>query len=92
MSQFSHPASTVMICDTARWLGTAPMSPANNAGFATPDNFVLGYPYAYRPYTNTTSAPYAAHTDMANFTFVDGHAKALRVEATVSPVDMWTQN
>ncbi len=91
LAQFSQPAGTVMICDTARWQGTAPTSPAQNAAFATPDNLVLGYPYAYKPYTNNTSAPYAAHTDMATFAFVDGHVKALHVEATVSPVDMWVR-
>lgn len=91
LADFSEPAATVMLCDTARWLGTAPMTPANNAKFSQPDNFDLGYPYAYRPYTNTTSAPYSAHNEMANFAFVDGHIKLMRPEATVSPVDMWVQ-
>jgi prepilin-type processing-associated H-X9-DG protein len=36
-------------------------------------------------------APYSAHSEMANFAFVDGHAKALRPEATVSPVDVWVR-
>jgi prepilin-type N-terminal cleavage/methylation domain-containing protein/prepilin-type processing-associated H-X9-DG protein len=89
LPQFSEPAATVMLCDTARWKGTAPMAPSDNGKFSMPDNFDLGYPYAYRPYTNTTSAPYAAHSENANFAFVDGHAKGMRVEATVSPVDRW---
>jgi prepilin-type processing-associated H-X9-DG protein len=91
LADFSEPAATVMMCDTARWLDTAPKTPTENARFSMPDNFELGYPYAYRPYTNVTSAPYSAHIEMANFAFVDGHAKAIRPEATVSPKDMWVK-
>jgi prepilin-type processing-associated H-X9-DG protein len=78
-----------MLGDSGRWNNTAPMRPEDSERFATPDQFELGYPYIYRPYTNNTSAPRAIHNNMANFAFVDGHSKAMRPEATVAPSDLW---
>jgi len=49
------------------------------------------YPYVYKPLTNAKSAPWPVHAGMATFAFVDGHAKTMKVEATLSPVDMWTR-
>jgi prepilin-type processing-associated H-X9-DG protein len=89
LADFDQPATTIMLGDSGRWKDMAPMRPEDNDRFSMPDEFEFGYPYIYRPYTNNTSAPRALHNKMANFAFVDGHAKALRPEATVAPIDMW---
>jgi prepilin-type processing-associated H-X9-DG protein len=34
-------------------------------------------------------SPIFGHFQMPNFLFADGHVKAMRIEATLSPVNMW---
>ena len=86
LASFSHPADTVMIMDSGAWAGT-PQSTALDPH--TPRLTDAGYPYVYEPGTNKWSAPLPIHSEMCNIAFVDGHCKAMRPEATVSPVDMW---
>jgi len=34
----------------------------------------------------------AKHTEMANIAFADGHAKAMKPQATETPINMWDTN
>jgi prepilin-type N-terminal cleavage/methylation domain-containing protein/prepilin-type processing-associated H-X9-DG protein len=86
LAAFARPADTVMIIDSGAWAGT-PQSTALDP--RTPRLTDTGYPYVYQPGTNKWSAPLPLHNEMANITFVDGHCKSMRPQATVSPVNMW---
>jgi prepilin-type N-terminal cleavage/methylation domain-containing protein/prepilin-type processing-associated H-X9-DG protein len=86
LAAFSRPADTVMIMDSGAWAGTPQSTALDPRTPRLPDT---GYPYVYQPGTNQWSAPLPLHNDMANITFVDGHCKSMRPQATVSPVNMW---
>jgi prepilin-type N-terminal cleavage/methylation domain-containing protein/prepilin-type processing-associated H-X9-DG protein len=79
------PAQKVMIAEATVW---------DNAGTATPTPY-----YAYWSW-GSTGDPYefyfdnfgfAGHLGTANYVFLDGHVKALKPSATVSPINMYGQ-
>jgi len=93
LGDFSHPADTVMMMDSGRWAGT-PASSALIPGTPTVgrNGPTFGYPYVYKYGTSAVSGPDPRHSEMCNIAFVDGHVKAMRPAATISPVDMWVRS
>jgi len=57
-----------------------------------PCSYGYAYPYVYAPTTNQWSAPLPLHLGMTTVAFVDGHVKAMRVAALMSPVDLFNRN
>ncbi len=91
LATFTHPAETVMITDSGIWPGT----PACNAMTLEGIYSLCGprsgysYPYVYQPLTNLWSAPIPLHQARTNVAFVDGHVKAMKIEALILPVNMF---
>src|SRR5262249_14598036 len=69
----------------------------NGGGYAYRGSYVnpLGgkyvFPYVYKPTTNLYSAPLPLHHNMAKVASVDGHCKAMRIQAMISPVDLFAR-
>jgi prepilin-type N-terminal cleavage/methylation domain-containing protein len=82
LAVFNKPADTVMIMDTGIAPGTAACNFSSYAGIYSlcGDKTGWAYPYVYQPTTNAYSAPLPIHHGMVVVAFVDGHAKASKVE------------
>jgi len=48
------------------------------------------YPYAEAPGGFENDVLFVSHSGRTNYLFADGHVKALRPEATITPYNMWT--
>jgi prepilin-type N-terminal cleavage/methylation domain-containing protein/prepilin-type processing-associated H-X9-DG protein len=91
LAEFTHPAETVMMTDSGIWPGTAACNALTWQGIYSLCGPRTGYayPYVYEPTTNQWSAPLPLHQERCNTVFVDGHAKAMKVESLVKPVNMF---
>jgi prepilin-type processing-associated H-X9-DG protein len=91
LAEFTNPADTVMITDSGRWPGTPECNALTLEGIYSLCGPWKGYsyPYVYPPLSNPWSAPLPLHQRMTNVTFVDGHAKPMKIEALIDPVNLF---
>jgi prepilin-type N-terminal cleavage/methylation domain-containing protein/prepilin-type processing-associated H-X9-DG protein len=93
LASFTYPADTVMIMDSGIFPGTPACNANTIAGIETlcGDKTGYAYPYVYKPTTNQWSAPLPLHQGLVSVAFVDGHVKAMKVAALISPNDMFNR-
>lgn len=91
LAEFSHPTETIMITDSGVFPGTAQCNASTYQGIESlcgpKDGY--SYPYVYEPTTNPWSAPLPIHQKKFTAAFVDGHVKAMSLQASRTPVNMW---
>jgi prepilin-type N-terminal cleavage/methylation domain-containing protein/prepilin-type processing-associated H-X9-DG protein len=91
LATFSEPAGTIMITDSGIFPGTTECNASTYEGIYSlcgpKDGY--SYPYVYEPTTNPWSSPLPIHQKKFTAAFVDGHVKAMSLEATRTPKNMW---
>jgi prepilin-type N-terminal cleavage/methylation domain-containing protein/prepilin-type processing-associated H-X9-DG protein len=94
LAEFNYPADTIMISESGYFPGTAECNASTYEriyGMCGPrDGY--SYPYVYEPTTSAYSAPLPIHMRKTNTVFVDGHVKAMSLEGTRTPVNMWQRS
>jgi prepilin-type N-terminal cleavage/methylation domain-containing protein/prepilin-type processing-associated H-X9-DG protein len=94
LAALTSPASTAMITESGIWLpgSTGPCTASTwegiFSGCDTRNSYA--YPYVYPPTGNFWSAPLPVHTQKANVTFADGHAKVMDPRALIAPCPVWS--
>ncbi len=88
---FGAPAQTVMVMDDGAWAGTTTCNASTWPGIYSGCDNKSGYiyPYVYEPTSNKWSSPVPRHSNMTNVAFNDGHVKAQRPEAILTPYNEW---
>ena len=91
LADFKHPAETVMITDSGIFPGTAQCNASTYEKIYSLCGALEGYayPYVYEPTTNPWSSPLPIHQRKVMVAFVDGHVKAMSLEGTRTPANMW---
>jgi prepilin-type processing-associated H-X9-DG protein len=94
LAEFTVPADTVMITDSGIFPGNAACNAQNLTHIYSLCGPKTGYsyPYVYEPLTNPWSTPLPLHQGMVTTAFVDGHVKAMKVEAMIRPARMFVRN
>jgi prepilin-type processing-associated H-X9-DG protein len=98
LAQISSPATNALIAESGMWPGTATCNSStidgiyNSCAVAYDDQHGYGYSYVYEPLLSAYSAPLPLHVAYTNIIFADGHVKAMKIENTLKPVDMWRLN
>jgi prepilin-type N-terminal cleavage/methylation domain-containing protein/prepilin-type processing-associated H-X9-DG protein len=85
LSQLSAPSSLILVGET-----TLPWQSGED-GWGVPAACTMAYPGIPTSSAQCWAAPgvYSGHNGLATYVFCDGHAKALSLAQTVTPLNMW---
>jgi prepilin-type N-terminal cleavage/methylation domain-containing protein/prepilin-type processing-associated H-X9-DG protein len=98
IAKIGSPSTNSLIAESGMWPGTAACNAATIAGIYNDcavqyDNqHGYGYSYVYQPLLSAYSSPLPLHTGFTNIIFADGHVKAMKIENTLDPINMWRIN
>lgn len=98
LAKIPSPTTNALIAESGMWPGTSSCNASTILGIydscaVNYDNqYGYGYSYVYQPLLSAYSSPLPLHIATTNIIFADGHVKAMKIENTLSPINVWQIN